>query len=152
MLQKRSAFFVLVLALVLTGGALVAEEAPAEAVEAGSFLAPYEACASRAPAVAPSTAPEASLLATLASCTATCQNGSTVTCTGSSCSAVDANCPAQRGYCTGTTSGTKYCHQCCPNPTPCSFYEGRSCSTNQPCMERNVCAQCVCVGGSLTCP
>ncbi len=49
-------------------------------------------------------------------CTATCQYGSDVTCTGSSCTAVDQNCPSQRGYCTGST-GKKWCQKC-----PCTAY------------------------------
>jgi len=149
MLEKRSVLFALALAFFVLGVPVLAEDV--EEVDLNSFLAPYDACASRAPVAVP-TAPEPSLLATLASCTATCQNGSTVTCTGTSCSAVDANCPTERGYCTGTASGTKLCHKCCANTTPCSIYEGRSCSSNQPCMEGNNCAQCVCWGGTLTCP
>lgn len=43
-------------------------------------------------------------------CTAQCQDGSTVTCSGSTCSAVDYSCTAEeRGYCEGSASGTKYC-------------------------------------------
>lgn len=42
-------------------------------------------------------------------CTAQCQDGTTVTCSGSSCSAVDYSCMGnERGQCTGS-SGTEYC-------------------------------------------
>lgn len=43
---------------------------------------------------------------------ANCWDGSTVTCTGTSSSAVNSSCPSQRGYCTGTSSGTIYCPVC----------------------------------------
>jgi hypothetical protein len=46
-----------------------------------------------------------------ATCTAVCHNGSTVSCTASSCSAVNASCPSQRGSVTcGAT--TTYCPAC----------------------------------------
>jgi hypothetical protein len=45
-------------------------------------------------------------------CTAHCWNGGTVTCTGTSCSAVDSACPGQRGSCWSNAEGTKYCPQC----------------------------------------
>jgi hypothetical protein len=42
-------------------------------------------------------------------CTAHCQDGSTRTCTGTSCSAVDWSCPNQSGYCWSNSEGYKYC-------------------------------------------
>jgi hypothetical protein len=42
-------------------------------------------------------------------CTAHCQDGSTRTCTGTSCSAVDWSCPSQSGYCWSNSEGYKYC-------------------------------------------
>lgn len=45
-------------------------------------------------------------------CIAECQDGSTVTCTGSSCNATDASCPAERGSCWGSDTGTRYCPVC----------------------------------------
>jgi hypothetical protein len=45
-------------------------------------------------------------------CIAECQDGSTVTCTGSSCNATDASCPGERGSCWGSDTGTRYCPVC----------------------------------------
>lgn len=45
-------------------------------------------------------------------CIAECQDGSTVTCSGSSCNATDASCPTERGSCWGSDTGTKYCPPC----------------------------------------
>lgn len=42
-------------------------------------------------------------------CTAHCQDGSTRTCTGTSCSAIDWSCPSQSGYCWSNAEGYKYC-------------------------------------------
>jgi len=56
------------------------------------------------------------------SCTANCWDGSTVACSGTSCSAHDSNCSSNfRGYCTGSTTGTRYCPVCPPTcSAPCS--------------------------------
>ncbi len=73
-------------------------------------------------------------LPTKSTSTANCWDGSTVTCTGTSSSAVNSNCSAgQRGYCTGTTSGTIYCPACptgggCTTSTTCSPSGSVSCS------------------------
>lgn len=52
-----------------------------------------------------------------ATCTATCRNGSTVSCTGSSCTGADANCPSHKGFvrCDGVTT---WCSAACP-PSNC---------------------------------
>jgi hypothetical protein len=50
-----------------------------------------------------------------ATCTAVCNSGITVSCTGSSCSAVNASCPSQQGYVTCGTR-TVYCPSCPPPP------------------------------------
>jgi hypothetical protein len=52
-------------------------------------------------------------------CTAHCRDGSTRTCTGSSCSAVDYSCPNQSGYCWSDLEGYKYCPNTCP-PQGCT--------------------------------
>lgn len=65
-----------------------------------------------------------------ASCTAQCQYG-TVKCTGSSCTATDANCEAGiRGFCTGD-GGTTYCPECelCVASLTCDDGSVVSCST-----------------------
>lgn len=46
-------------------------------------------------------------------CTADCWDGSWVTCSGSQCSAIDSNCPSQRGFCWSDAEGTKRCPECC---------------------------------------
>lgn len=63
-------------------------------------------------------------------CTANCSNGTTVTCTGTECFAVDYICPGQQGYCWGTQSETKSC-------PPCMV-----CKTNQPCTRDADCGTC----------
>lgn len=101
-----------------------------------------------------------------ATCIAECCDGSTQTCTGSSCFAVDADCDSgERGYCYGTATGTKYCPDCSapvcePDPpcaeephceslngSPCStFMEERSCSFSD-----GSCGGCFCDGSNWTC-
>lgn len=65
---------------------------------------------------------------------ANCWDGSTVTCTGTSSSAVNSNCSAgQQGYCTGTTTGTIYCPACptggCTATATCSNGTTVSCTS-----------------------
>lgn len=62
-----------------------------------------------------------------ADCTARCQDGSTRTCTGTSCQARDYSCSAgQRGYCWSNWEGYKYCPMpTCPT-SPC--YAQTQCS------------------------
>jgi hypothetical protein len=71
-------------------------------------------------------------LPTKSTSTANCWNGSTVTCSGTTSSAVDSACPGQRGYCTGTSSGTINCPACpttgCTASTTCSPSGSVSCS------------------------
>jgi hypothetical protein len=72
-------------------------------------------------------------LPTKSTSTAHCNDGSTVTCTGTSTTAVDANCSAgQRGYCTGS-SGTIYCPACptggCTATATCSNGSTVSCTS-----------------------
>ncbi len=54
-------------------------------------------------------------------CTAECQHGPDQTCRGSSCFAVDQDCPSERGYCWGSDTGTKYCQECLPPERPDCF-------------------------------
>lgn len=49
-----------------------------------------------------------------ATCSADCQCGPNQVCTGSSCYAVDHNCPTSRGHCWGTSTGYRYCPTCKP--------------------------------------
>ena len=74
-------------------------------------------------------------------CNAQCQDGSYVSCWGTSCSAVDANCPTQRGYCTGTATGTKYCPFCtCSATASCPDGSTVSCTgTGNTCFGFNGC-------------
>jgi hypothetical protein len=108
-------------------------------------------------------APEpAVLLATAATCTATadCWDGSQVTCTASGssaqCSATDSDCPDQRGFCSSSDEGTKYCPRCPCNAPPCSKYEGARCKpgTRSPeCNSFTICVHCFCTtSGVFICP
>lgn len=86
-------------------------------------LAPeIEACAE--PAATPSD------LNMLADCTARCQDGSTRTCSGSSCFAVDASCPSERGYCWGSSTGTIQCPACSGG---CTCQQGAQCTSDASC-------------------
>lgn len=53
-------------------------------------------------------------------CSADCWDGSTVSCSGTSCSAHDSACPGVRGECWGSSTGTRYC-PVCPN-SQCNAY------------------------------
>lgn len=66
-------------------------------------------------------------------CIAYCEDQTTRSCSGSSCSAVDQNCPYVRGYveCDGNY---QYCNTC---PPSCTFYQCRQ--------------QCNCPGGISIC-
>jgi hypothetical protein len=108
-----------------------------------------------APAASPVGPPELAFSATTAICSANCWCGADVECSGASCYAVDSSCPAQRGYCWGSTTGYRYCPQCCSASTPCFKYEGKGCAPNGstiPCLEGCGCAQCICSGGTWHCP
>jgi hypothetical protein len=60
-------------------------------------------------ACAPSTAFKTSGIGAYANCYAFCWDGSMVSCSGPSCSAVDSSCPAQEGYCWSSSTGYSYC-------------------------------------------
>jgi hypothetical protein len=98
------AFVLLLSALPVWAGPADQTPDPREAV---LFAAPGAACARP---VASKTEPTGIGQASV--CIAHCWNGSTQTCTGTSCFAVDSSCPGERGYCWSNTEGTKYCPEC----------------------------------------
>lgn len=76
------------------------------------------------------------------SCTAYCWNGTSVTCSGTSCSEVDSNCNSgQRGYCYGSSSGYKYCPACsgCSATATCNGGGSVSCTGTSSCYHINGC-------------
>lgn len=85
--------------------ALADPASPAPDLRAAIFAAPDGACAIPA-ANKPGGPPGVTATST---CTALCQDGSSRTCTGSSCNAVNWSCPNQSGYCWSDWEGTKYC-------------------------------------------
>lgn len=142
---------------------------PAATPEADVVAAP-DVAAPAAPAVdetaAPATSPacptgplaEASFLSTLSTCTADCWDGSTVTCTGSSCQAADSAClSGQRGYCSSPEGGYVYCPVCsCPSPS-CDDLDGQVCKPhNSTCymLIGGACRSftCFCYNGYRVCP
>ena len=72
-----------------------------------------------------------------------CWDGSSVTCTGSSTSAVDSNCAGgQQGSCWGSSSGTRYCPACpptCSAFTYCPNGQLLACSGTQECVKSEGC-------------
>lgn len=95
----------------------------------------------------------------LSDCTADCKNGTSVNCTGSSCSAYDRDCSSgEQGHCTGSDSGIKYCSQACQicqDPTLCSEKQGSPCSgqnSGSDCTSSvGSCGSCICRFGSWMC-
>jgi hypothetical protein len=87
---------------------------------------------------------------TSGTCTADCGDGSYVSCTGTSCSALDSSCPSQRGYCWSSAEGYKYC-PICPycDQFNCGC-EGQACTKNSQCgtCDGN---PCMCVSGHCIC-
>lgn len=75
--------------------------------------------------------PDALPLSTLSVCTAQCWDGSTRTCSGSSCTATDSACRGwQQGSCWSNVEGTKKCPLCPCTRTPhCSDLEGTACGS-----------------------
>ena len=59
-------------------------------------------------------------------CNAQCDDGSYVSCWGTTCNATDASCPGQQGYCWGSSTGYKLCPSC---PRSC----GAPCSADAVC-------------------
>lgn len=65
---------------------------------------------------------------TLSVCIAQCDSG-TLTCTGTSCSATDRNCPSTQGFCWSNVEGFKYCSPCPSSCTAqCAFGPDVTCS------------------------
>ena len=85
-------------------------------------------------------------------CTAYCWDGTTRTCSGSSCSAVDSSCPSQRGSCWSDLEGTKYCPECtCYASTTCSDGSAVSCQGGPGCFSVDQC-YATCDGQYYLCP
>ena len=85
-----------------------------------------------------------------------CWDGTTRTCSGTTASAVDSNCSInQRGYCTGSSTGTLYCPACstsCYASTPCWGGGSVSCSgTSGDCFSYYQC-YAYCDGNYYLCP
>lgn len=77
---------------------------------------------------------------TRATCTARCNNGSTVSCTASTCSAQDANCPTNNGWvrCNGVTTSCGSCPASGPCPVnSCNyvFDKANYCCNSATCMQ-----------------
>lgn len=141
----RSRFALPILALtllVLVPCTLAAEEAPATAAEI--VLCP-------APRTDTEIFGEERLpLASLAKCTAECEDGTTVTCSGSSCSAQDQDCSQdQPGYCISDTE-EKFCAACPSEPVLCKS-EGNKCVDNDDCPPCSNGDPCACLGGTCAC-
>lgn len=94
----------------------------------------------------------------LSTCTAFCDDGTTRTCSGGSCSAVDSSCsPTVRGYCSSDVEGTKYC----PTPTcfctpTCNDLNGQFCKSSGTCYtgSGHFCQAhtCDCINFAYSCP
>ena len=106
--------------LALVFCALPALAAPADPAADAALAAIFSPDPAPGAPAQPQDVAERGSLPTKSTSIANCWDGSTVTCTGTSSSAVNSNCAAgQRGSCTGTTSGTIYC-PVCPTGTGCT--------------------------------
>ncbi len=95
--------------------------------------------------------------ATTSVCTANCWDGSTVTCSGTTCTAVDSACSSgQNGYCYGSDTDLRSCptcstHQIC-KPS-CDDLNGQSCASAGTCYDSTCRAYtCPCRNGHYLCP
>jgi hypothetical protein len=119
--MKRTSIVCAVL-LVLPGAAAWADSPPSTAPSAADFLATLASGSQCSPLQLAGGLEEPP--GTDADCSARCQNGSTVSCTGTSCEAADWSCSSgQRGYCWSNWEGYKYC----PVPT-CPCYAQARCN------------------------
>jgi hypothetical protein len=104
---------------------LAAQDAPVQPVAELQSPAATLSC--------PATAelPEALAISTLSTCTAQCWDGTTRSCSGTSCTATDSACRAwQQGSCWSNAEGTKKCELCPCNRSPhCADLEGTSCGS-----------------------
>jgi len=121
--------------------------------------APAQAPATQAsPAFIAALMPAPLAEATTSVCVAHCWDGSTVTCTGTSCNATDSSCTAVQGNCWSNVEGTKYCPQCICNPRfpHCKDIEGQSCTSGtQVCVDPDLhCNKfyCSCWNNVWVCP
>ena len=141
---------------------LISSSLPALAVSGDSALEATRA-AIFAPAPEAGTPPEAQEVAKRprvtpkAYATAYCWDGTSRTCSGTTVSAVDSRCSVnQRGYCTGSSTGTLYCPVCpaqtCSAYTQCSPSGSRSCTgTSGDCFSVHNC-YAYCDGNYYLCP
>lgn len=90
-------------------------------------------------------------LASLAECSAECEDGSTVTCSGSSCSAQDQDCSQdQAGYCFSDLED-HFCEPCDdPDPVICKS-QGNKCIDDGDCPPCSNGDPCRCFGGTCGC-
>lgn len=126
------------LVLVLFALPVLADSAsPAPELRAAIFAAPAGTCAPPAVEKGGLTR-KGGLPGAESVCTAHCQDGSTRTCSGTSCSATDSSCPSQQGYCWSNSEGYKYCPVCQQAP----------CYTSTTCLDGS---QVSCYGTPGTC-
>ncbi len=144
-----------VASLVLVAGSLPALAAPEDSVLEAARAAIF------APAPDSGIPPEAQEAAKRprvtpkATAVARCSDGNTRTCWGNTASAVDASCPGQPGYCTGSSTGTLWCPSCpttCDAYTQCSPSGSRYCTgTTGDCFSVHNC-YAYCDGNYYLCP
>ncbi|NTX04423.1 MULTISPECIES: hypothetical protein [Myxococcus] len=82
----------------------------------------------------------------LVTCTATCYGGTSVSCTGTTCSYVNnqsVTCDGVVHYCPPTICPGTY--------RPCFSLSGRRCSQHEPCCRGDVESYCACYNGKLSC-
>jgi hypothetical protein len=130
--SKGLAFVLFGTALVLLDSNIKAESSKAE----GVMWSPAAAlCATPSLAAAKPSRPGGPNPGTLSVCVAQCALG-TVTCTGTSCSATDRNCPSTQGFCWSNTEGYKYCSPCPSGPVctaECAYGPDVTCTGTSSC-------------------
>lgn len=138
--HRHPVLLVVAAALVLVFAAPASAQSPNNCGSAAAFLGPTSPEAVIASAAVPVVQGGLDDPIAPGTCTAQCGGGVSVTCTGTSCSAFDRNCPSQRGYCTGT-NGTKLCPSECP------------CSVTKHCPDGTIlsCSGTYCDGGEWAC-
>lgn len=93
----------------------------------------------------------------LSTCVANCWDGTTRTCTGSTCSAYDSACPEEEGRCFGSDPlSHKKCPPCstpCPSPS-CEDLDGTYCKYSGTCYAGPSCIAhtCNCYNNTFICP
>jgi hypothetical protein len=77
-------------------------------------------------------------------CTANCANGGTVSCSGTTCSAVNGSCPSEPGHvtCDGATTACSACTSC--GPTFCTGEDTCANSTCAGCQYTYTCNETTC--------